>query len=62
MFIYKQYTLNINKELRSSLQTIYGIYKSNLIAIKLGLSFPFLFKNLNSYNLQILSYILDYYT
>jgi small subunit ribosomal protein S13 len=64
MFIYKQYTLNINKEVRSSLQLIYGIgwYKSNLISIKLGLSFPFLFKNLNNYNLQLLSYIMDYYT
>src|ERR1700753_1847043 len=64
IFVYKQYTLNINKELRSSLQLIYGIglYKSNLISVKMGLSFPFLFKNLNSYNLQLLSCILDYYT
>lgn len=64
MFIYKQYTLDINKEIRSSLQFIYGIglYKSNIISIKLGLSFPFLFKNLNKYNLQLLSYVLDYYT
>ena len=64
IFVYKQYTLNINKELRSSLQLIYGIglYKSNLISVKMGLSFPFLFKNLNNYNLQLLSYILDYYT
>jgi small subunit ribosomal protein S13 len=64
MFVYKQYTLNTNREVRFSLQTIYGIgfYKSSLIGMKLGLSFPFLFKNLNAYNLQLLSYILDYYT
>jgi small subunit ribosomal protein S13 len=64
MFIYKQYTLNINREVRCSLQTVYGIgwHKSNLISIKLGLCFPFLFRNLNIYNLQFLSYILDYYT
>jgi len=64
MFVYKQYTLNINREFRSSLQMIYGVgfYKSNLIAINLGLSFPFLFKNLNIYNLQLLSYVLDHYT
>jgi len=64
MFVYKQYTLDINKEIRASLQTIYGIglHKSNIIGIKLGFSFPFLFKNLNIYNLQLLSYILDYYT
>ncbi len=64
MFIYKQFTLNVNREVRLSLQLIYGIgwYKSNLISIQLGLSFPFLFKNLNNYNLQLLSFILDYYT
>ena len=64
VFVYKQYTLNINRELRLSLQSIYGIgwYKSNLISIKLGCSFPFLFKNLNNYFLQVLSYVLDSYT
>jgi small subunit ribosomal protein S13 len=64
MFIYKQYSLDMNKEVRLSLQTVYGIgwHKSNLISIKLGLSFPFLFKNLNNYNLQLLSYTMDYYT
>ena len=64
VFIYKQYTLNDNRELRLSLQSIYGIgwYKSSMVGIKMGLSFPFLFKNLNSYNMQLLSYIMDYYT
>lgn len=64
MFIYKQLTLNINKEIRLALQAILGIgwHKSNIIGSKLGLSFPFLFKNLNSYNMQLLSFILDYYT
>jgi len=64
MFIYKQYNLNINREVRLSLQSIYGIgwYKSTIISTKMGLSFPFIFKNLNNYNLQLLSYILDYYT
>jgi small subunit ribosomal protein S13 len=64
MFIYKQVTLNINREVRLSLQKIFGIgwYKSSIISVKMGLSFPFVFKNLNNYNLQLLSYILDYYT
>lgn len=64
VFVYKQYTLDIKKEVRLSLQSIYGIgwYKSSLISIKLGLSFPFLFKNLNNYNLQLLSYVLDFFT
>jgi small subunit ribosomal protein S13 len=64
MFIYKQVTLNINREVRLSLQKIFGIgwHKSNIISVRMGLSFPFLFKNLNNYNLQLLSYILDSYT
>ena len=64
MFVYKQDTLNVNRELRCSLQKIYGIgwYKAGLVGSKMGLSFPFLFKNLNSYNLQLLSFILDFYT
>jgi len=64
MFVYKQYTLNTNKEIRLAIQSIYGIgwHKSNLISSKMGLSFPFSFKNLNNYNIQLLSYILDFYT
>lgn len=64
MFVYKQYTLNTNREIRSSLQFIYGIgwYKSNLICSKMGLSYPFLFKKLNNYNMQLLSFILDFYS
>ena len=64
MFVYKQFTLNINREVSLSLQLIYGIgwYKSTLISSKIGLSFPFLFKNLNNYHLQLLSFILDFYT
>lgn len=64
MFLYKQYTLNENKEIRCSLQFIYGIgwYKSLIICSKLGLSYPFLLKYLNTYNKAILIYILDFYT
>lgn len=64
MFVYKHFTLDTNKEIRLSLQTIFGVgwHKSSIISIRLGLSFPFLFKNLNSYNLQLLSFVLDFYT
>lgn len=64
MFLYKQYNLNITKEIRSALQFIYGIgwYKSMLICTKLGLSYPFLLKNLNLYNKGLLIFILDFYT
>jgi len=64
MFLYKQYNLNLDKEIRASLQSIYGVgwYKSIIITSKIGLSYPFLFKNLNSYNKQLLSFILDFFT
>lgn len=64
MFIYKQFSLSTNREVTLSLQMIYGIgwHKSSLISTKMGLSFPFIFKNLNNYNLQLLSFILDFYT
>lgn len=64
MFLYKQYLLNENKELRCTLQLIYGIglYKSLVICSKYGISYPFLFKYLNSYNKAILIFILDFYT
>jgi small subunit ribosomal protein S13 len=64
MFIYKQYNLDLNKEIRASLQFIYGIgwYKAIIISSKLGLSYPFLFKHLNIYNKKLLSFILDFYT
>jgi len=61
MFLYKQVTLNINREVRNSLQEILGVgwYKSILVCSKLGLSYPFSCGNLNSYSYHILSLILD---
>jgi len=43
MFVYKQVELNINKEIRTSLHSIYGIgwHKSILICSKIGLAYPF---------------------
>jgi len=64
MFLYKQSILNETKEIRSSLQLIYGVglYKSLLICSKLGLSYPFILKSLNNYNKSLLIFILDFYT
>jgi len=64
LFLYKQYTLNENKEIRSSLQLIYGVglYKSLLICSKIGLSYPFLLKYLNIYNRALLIFVLDFFT
>jgi len=64
MFLYKQYNLDENKEIRSALQFIYGVgwYKSLFICSKIGLSYPFLLKYLNFYYKNLLIFILDFYT
>jgi small subunit ribosomal protein S13 len=64
MFVYKQVELNINKEIRTSLHSIYGIgwHKSILICSKIGLAYPFFFKYLNTYNKILLSFILNFFT
>ena len=64
MFVYKQVSFELNKEIRANLQNIYGIgwYKSIYICSKIGLSYPFCIKNLNTYNLLLLFFILDIFT
>jgi len=64
MFIYKQANLPINREIRNSLQAIYGIgqHKSFLISSRLGLSFPFFINKLNFYQFGLLCYVLNGYT
>lgn len=64
MVLYKQNTLNDNKNIIISLQNIYGIswYKSLLINSKLGLNFILFLKSFNLYNLQLLFFVLDFFT
>jgi len=64
MFSYKQYTFDIKRDTRLSIQTIYGIgwAKSIFICSRLGLSYPYLLSNFNLYNYFILTYILDFFT
>ena len=63
-FLYRQQSLITHREIRSSLQGIYGIgwYKSIYISARLGLAYPFKFSNSNYYNMQLLSYVLDFFT
>jgi len=60
MFLFRDFTLNADKEIRFSLKNIYGIglYKAQWVTAKLGLSFPYFFNNLNHYNYSILFYLL----
>jgi len=64
MFVYKQYNLGLKKDVRSSLQLIYGIgwLKAIFISSRLGLSYPFSLNNINLYSYLALIYILDFFT
>lgn len=60
MFLFREFVLDINKELRASLQKIFGVswYKSNLVSSKLGLSFPYYLMDINRYNFLVLFFLL----
>lgn len=64
MFAYKQVILQLTLEIRAALKHIYGIgkYKAFCICARLGLSFPFIMKNLNNYYFMMLAFILDFYS
>jgi ribosomal protein S13 len=61
MYLYKEKYLPINREIRNSLQSIYGVgkHKSNLIVARIGLGYPFFINNLNLYNFYFLVSSLD---
>ena len=62
MFSFRNLDLPLNKELRSSLQSIKGVgfRKSHFIAAKFGFCYPFFIGNLNFYNFLLLSFLLKY--
>lgn len=65
MFVYKQVIFNkYEQDIKAALQTIYGIgkYKSFLISTKMGLALIYFLGDLNTYNLSLLTYLLDYYS
>lgn len=64
MFAYKQVMFQVNYEIRSALQQIYGVgnHKAWLICAKLGLSFPFIMRTLNNYYFMLLTFVLDFFT
>jgi small subunit ribosomal protein S13 len=64
MLTYKQYNLNAKREVRSSLQLIYGIgwLKAIYVCARLGFSWPFSLNNINLYNYSALVYMLDFFT
>jgi|SRR3954468_15949052 small subunit ribosomal protein S13 len=64
MFSYKQYNFSEKREIRSTLQLIYGLgwQKAIFICSRLGLSYPYSFSRVNMYNYLLLSYVLDFFT
>lgn len=64
MFTYKQVIFKLDLEIRSALTQVYGIgkYKAFCISAKLGLSYPFVMKDMNNYYFMVLAFILDFYS
>lgn len=62
MFSFRDYDLPLNRELRSSLQSIKGVgwHKANLVAARFGFGYPFFLSNLNFYQFHLLSYMLTF--
>lgn len=62
MFLFREFTLDLYKELRASLMHIFGVgwYKSRLVAAKLGLAFPYYLAQINTYNFSVLFFLLKY--
>jgi len=60
MFLFRDFSLHIDREIRSSLQQIFGIgwHKAGLILARVGISYPFFIKNINSYYFSIIVYLL----
>lgn len=62
MYSFRDYDLPLNRELRSSLQSIKGVgwHKANLVAAKFGFGYPFFLSNLNFYQFNLVSYMLTF--
>lgn len=60
MYLFRDATLEANKETRAALRKIYGVgwRKAIWAASKLGLSFPFYLNQINGYNFSFLSSVL----
>lgn len=59
MFLFRDFIIRDFKEIRISLNNVYGIswYKSALVSTKIGLSNPY-FNNLNDYYINFILYLL----
>lgn len=57
MFLFRDFTLETNREIHSALRQIYGIgwRKSRIVLAKVGIGYPFYLNKINSYNFSFLS-------
>lgn len=64
MLLYREQYLRLNREIRNSLQVLYGVglYKSLIITTRMGLAYPFCINHLNLYTFTLLSTLLEGWT
>jgi len=60
MLLFREFSLDIKKEIRSAFLKIYGVgwYKAYLLTIKSGISYPCSLSGINSYMFSIICFLL----
>jgi len=60
MFLFRDFTLEPNKEVRLALKQIYGVgwRKAQVVVSKIGLAQPFYLNKINNYNFMLISLLL----
>lgn len=60
MFLFRDFTLDPNQEIRVALQSVFGINwrKSIYIVSRIGLGYPLFLSNLNMYNYSLIIFLL----
>lgn len=60
MFLFREFTLDIKKEIRASLLKIFGVgwHKAFLLTTRAGLGIPYFFSYMNTYIFSILFFLL----
>lgn len=60
MFLFRDFTLETNREIHLALRQIYGIgwRKSRIVLAKVGIGYPFYLNKINNYNFSFISSLL----
>lgn len=62
MFLFRDFTLDSNKEIRVALRQIYGVgwRKAIYVTSRIGLGYPFYLNKINAYNYGIIVFLLKF--